>query len=281
MTTGQTMLTHARPAARRLCLALALLLAACAPKPRLTPPQELSAPYDVSRGEVLWGVVPLRNESGTSALDSISVSDKVVAAAAQVRGVRALPINRTIAAMRALKLTELKGPDDLKTLATEMGVDGLIVGSITAWDPYDPPKLGLALALYARPGAMERLAPQPLDTRKLEYQPTDYQYFPRSTYKEAPASVVSEYLDAKNHAVLQTLQAYALGRHDPTSAYGWKRYTASMDLFSEFAAWHAVSRLLDHEWVRLAGPPPQETKYPRRPRRRERRPAGGPGTIDR
>jgi hypothetical protein len=25
-----------------------------------------------------------------------------------------------------------------------------------------------------------------------------------------------------------------------------------MDLFSEFAAWHAVGRLLDQEWIRLA-----------------------------
>jgi hypothetical protein len=261
MTTGQTMPARARHAARRLSFALALLLAACAAKgPRLTPPQELVAPYDTARGEVLWGVVPLRNESGASVVDALGVSDKVAAAAAQVRGVRAVPVNRTIAAMRALKLTEIKGPEDLQTLATEMGVDGLIVGSITAWDPYDPPKLGLALALYARPGAMDRRGAEALDTRRLEYQPTDYQYFPRTTYKETPASVVSEYLDAKNHAVLEQLQSYAQGRHDPTSAYGWKRYTASMDLFTEFAAWHAVSRLLDHEWIRLAGPPPQEKK---------------------
>jgi hypothetical protein len=260
MTTGQTMLTHARPA-RWLFLALALLLGACAPKPTLTPPRELFSPYDTAQGDVLWGVVPLRNESGVSLVDSLGITDKVVAAAAQVHGVRAVPVNRTIAAMRALRLPEIKGPEDLKTLATEMGVDGLIVGSITAYDPYDPPKLGLALALYARPGAMQRITADPIDTRKLEYQPTDYQYFPRSTYKDAPASVVSEFLDAKNHAVLMDLQAYAQGRHDPNSAYGWKRYAASMDLFSEFAAWHAVSRLLNHEWIRLAAPtPPPEKK---------------------
>ena len=133
-----------------------------------------------------------------------------------------------------------------------MGVDGLIVGSITAFDPYDPPVLGLSLALYARPGAMDLRGDPAVDTRSLQFQPTDYQYFPRSSFEGSPASVISEHLDGKSHGVLIGIQDYAKGRHDPTSAYGWKRFLASMDLFTEFAAWHAVGRLLDHEWIRLA-----------------------------
>ena len=254
MTTAQTML-KGHGLARALFAAL-LLIGGCASgrdggfKP--VPPHTLAAPYDASHGEVLWAVVPLRNESGTSLVETYDISDKVVAAAAQVRGVRALPLNRTIATMRALKITDLSSPSDAKRLAAEMGVDGLIVGSITAWDPYDPPKLGLALALYSRPGAMDRAGTDTLDTRKLEYQPTDYQYFPRSSFDSAPSSVVSEYLDGKNHQVLMDVQAYATGRSDPNSALAWRRYVASMDLYSEFAAWHTVGRLIDHEWIRLA-----------------------------
>jgi hypothetical protein len=238
-------------------VAAALLAAGCAAPKELKTPAELVAPYDTSRGEVLWGIVPLRNESGTSTADPLALSDKIAAAVAQVRGVRAVPVNRTLAAMRALQMTELTNPADLRKLAAEMGVDGLIVGSITAFDPYDPPKLGLALALYSRSEAMDfgQVAPQPLDTRRLQYQPTDYQYFPRSTYAQGPASVISEHLDGKNHQVLADVRQYAEGRHDPRSALGWRRYIASMDLFTEFAAWHAVSRLLDHEWIRLARSP--------------------------
>jgi len=55
-------------------------------------------------------------------------------------------LNRTIAAMRALRMSDLKSPAEVRQLASELGVDGVIVGSITAWDPYDPPKLGIALA---------------------------------------------------------------------------------------------------------------------------------------
>jgi hypothetical protein len=253
MTTGQTMLALGRSPLWAVLLALALLPCACAPKtPDLVRPATLAAPYDAARGEVLWAVVPLRNESGTTLADSFAVSDKVVAAAAQVRGVRTLPLNRTIATMRTLGITHLESPADAKRLATEMGADGIIVGSITAYDPYDPPRLGLALALYSRTPVMDFAGDQTIDTRTLQFQPTDYQYFPRSSFGEAPASVAAQHLDAKNHQVLADVRAYAQGRHDPKSAYGWRRYTASMDLFTEFAAWHTVSRLLDHEWIRLS-----------------------------
>ena len=227
------------------------------PKEKLVAPSTLVAPYDTGTGEVLWAVVPLRNESGTSVVDSLAVSDKVVAAAAQVQGIRTLPLNRTLAAMRALKIAELQHPSDAKRLAAELGVDGLIVGSITAWDPYDPPQIGLALALYSRPGAMDRRGPQQLDPKRLQYQPTDYQYFPRSSFDTAPASVVSEFLDGKNHQVLMDVKSYAQGRHDPTGALGYKRYLASMDLYNEFASWHVMSQLISHEWLRLSQAPAQ------------------------
>ncbi|MBL9032329.1 MAG: hypothetical protein JNM80_11580 [Phycisphaerae bacterium] len=218
----------------------------------LTPPAALVAPYDTSRGPVLWAVAPLRNESGTTSADALAITDKVVAAAAQVRGVSALPLNRTIAAMRALGMSELKSPADAKRLAGELGADVIVVGSITAYDPYDPPKLGLALALYTRPGPAERRGQGALDPRKLTYQPTDYRYFPRSTTPDAPGAVVSEYFDGRNHQVLMDVKSYSTGRHDPDAGIGWRRYLASMDLFCDFGSWQTVKRLLDHEWLRLA-----------------------------
>jgi hypothetical protein len=264
MTTQQTMFKSSRGVIRWLAAAsiagcLAALCAGCAQKDRLVTPVTHAAPYDTTRGEVLWAVAPLRNESGTTAVDRFEIGDKVVAAAAQVRGVRVVPLNRTIAAMRALGMNDLTSPADARRLAAELGVDALVLGSITAWDPYNPPKVGIALALYARPGTLQD-ARDGLDVRALRYQPTDYQYFPRTAFPDAPASVVSEYLDGKNHQVQSDLKRYAHGRHDPGAALGWRRYLTSMDLFSEFAAWHAMGRLLEHESIRLGGQPEVATR---------------------
>lgn len=237
-------------------LAIVQLVAGCASSgEKLTVPQALMAPYDTSRGDVLWAVVPLRNESGFSQIDVYQVSDKIVSAAAQVRGIRCLPLNRTVGAMRSLDLMDLANPEEALKLAAALGVDGIIVGSITGYDPYNPPKLGLALALYSRPGLLDRQGTGTIDTRKLTYQPTDYHYFTRSGFKDSPESVVSEFMDGKNHQVQMDVQRYASGRSDPTSALAWKRYLASMDLFCEFGAWQSVGRLLDHEWLRVARMP--------------------------
>ncbi len=252
MTTEQTMLSTSARAGLSALLCGLMLLSGCSQGPQLVAPETLTAPYDASRGEVLWAVVPLRNESGTSVVDIAAVSDHVVGALSQVRGVRTLPLNRTIGAMRSLGMTSLTSPEEARRLAAEMGVDGLVLGSITAWDPYDPPKLGLALALYARPGAMQSRGAVDIDTRDLQQLSTDYDPFPRSTFGGAPASTVHLFLDGKNHQVLMDVRRYAAGRHDETAALGWKRYLTSMDLFTEFAAWQAAGRLLDQEWVRLA-----------------------------
>src|SRR5882724_8298688 len=67
--------------AHQLFLAFAALcLAGCASSPddKLMSPAAIVAPYDTSRGEVLWAVAPLRNESGTSLVNIGAISDKLV-----------------------------------------------------------------------------------------------------------------------------------------------------------------------------------------------------------
>jgi hypothetical protein len=254
MTSAQIML------ARRVTLSLALIVLgiaphACAPPAKpLAAPAVTVAPYDTAKGDLLWAVVPLRNESGTTEADNAAVSDRIVAAAEEVRGVRCLPLNRTLEAMRAAELTRIGSPADLKKLAELMGVDGLLVGSITAYDPYTPTS-GLSLALYAR----DAVAPsKPLDPHALSSQPTEGALAGRSRFTERPAAVFSELLDGKNNQVLMDLRNYAAGRHDDYSALGWRRYAASMDLYTEFAASRAVAGLVQSEWIRLAGGAPSQ-----------------------
>lgn len=243
-----------QPQAIRVALVmwLAAMLAACTGAPeRLDHPLTLVAPYDTAAGDVLWAVVPLRNDSGTSAADALAISDRIVAAAAQVRGVRCLPLNRTLQAMQALQLAQIRTPADVRTLASALGVDGVLVGAITAYDPYQPPTLGLSLALYV---ASEAPFPeQSGDPSALRLQPTDRFILPRSHFADAPASVVAVHLDARNHAVLADLRDFARGRHERHSALGWRGYVASMDRFTDFAAWYVIRGLLQREWVRVGG----------------------------
>lgn len=230
---------------------IVLCLSACASgdKDKLVAPKQLVAPYQTDRGDVLWAIVPLRNESGVSIAAADALSDKLVAAAEEVQGVHALPLNRTIQAMRALKMGDIQTPADAKRLAQAMGADGVLVGSITAYDPYQP-VLGVTLALFASSEPM-RAASRSLDPRALAAAPTD-SGDTQGGWQDHPVAVASENLDAKNNQVLMDVKSFADGRQNGPSALAWRRYLASMDLYSEFAMYHMLDDLLRQEWVRIS-----------------------------
>jgi len=226
----------------------------CAKPDPLTPPQQLMSPYASTPAEPIWAIVPLRNESGTSAVDVLELSDTLVATVTQARGLRALPLNRTLDAMQAMEMARPETPADLDRLARTLGADGLIVGSVTAYDPYEP-VVGLSLALYARAGMLEQPGGLDLDidARQLREQPTEYDYFgTQQAAGRGPASSVMLVLDGRDHDVRMRVRRYADGRRDSVSALGWERYLRSMPEYERFVAFEAVGALLQREWVRLA-----------------------------
>jgi len=264
MTTVQTMLTPPRAAGRAILVALllaALMLSAGCNKPDLTAPDVLVAPYNAVNGDILWAVAPLANESGVSIVDPGMVADQIIAKIDEVRGISCLPLNRTLAAMRAKGMQGVNSPQDARQLCELLGVDGLIVGTITAYDPYDPPKLGFKLALFARnPGVQQA----DLDPLQLQISYTEQGQRLASQYLTKPVAAVSQHLDAANHEVQMELKRYATGRHNPESALGWRGIMASMDLYTQFAAYVAVSRLIEQERLRLVQPTMTNASDPNR-----------------
>lgn len=219
----------------------------CRSKPELTPPGVLVSPY---AADAALAVIPPRNESGVSFVDADAVGDEIVAVIAQTRGLSCVPLNRTIEAMRALGLPSVTSPMEAQQLATAMGVDGIVAGTITAYDPYNPPVFGVSLALFAQP-TLGGGGEGPLnDPRLLSFQATDAGYTGATGVE--PASVESVHLDARNHEVLLRLKRFAEGRKQPGTALDWRIYTASMDLYTQYGVHEAVRGLLDHEWLRLA-----------------------------
>lgn len=252
MTTVQTMLGTCRAGFALVAASLLILvLGGCTPnRDTRVPPQVLVSPYDSSQGDALWAVVPLANESGVSFANTDLVADSLIAKINEVRGVACLPLNRTIAAMRARGMTAVRSPGDARMLANALGVDALVIGSITAYDPYNPPKLGVALAVFAR----ENRPANGVDPMKLQMAYTDRDPGVQTQFLDRPIATMSEHFDGANHEVQMAIQRYSNGRHEPASALGWRGMLASMDLYVEFAAHEAVSRLLEQERLRLAQP---------------------------
>lgn len=231
-----------------LALLSALVASGCGgPKGKpLTPPSVTVAPHDAASGEALWAVAPLRNESGTTALDELATTDRLVRAVDQVRGVRAVPLNRTLAAMRALGLERVGSQADAARLGRSLGVSAVVVGSVTAYDPYHP-TVGLTLALFSESPPPAASRPDP---SRIGLAPSDAGVLPEAGGRAVPVITVSETLDGRNHQVQMDVRSYAAGRTEPLSSLGWERHLRSAPLFEEFAAFWTVDRLVNETWIR-------------------------------
>lgn len=233
---------------RVLLLAVAFVTLVGCERPMVE--RRIEAPYAERQ---VWAIAPLRNESGSRHADGLQMADQLTRAFEQVIGIDALPLNRVLEAMDALKMTRIASREDAIRLREALGVDALVVGSMTHYDAYDPPKIGLALDLYAWPA---ETSGRGLDIRGLSWAPTaEKAGIRRSTlYRpDQPVTTVSGYFDASGIGTKQLIDEYAYGRGSTPNALHERRlYTINMNLFQEFAGFEMGSQLIWAEWQRLA-----------------------------
>lgn len=222
---------------------LCLLLAGCGPR-FARPKDVVTSPYPAPK---LWAVMPFANESGVSIVDGTRLADKLVQQLQQVNGIRVVPVNRVIEAANASEIGPIDSVGEALSLMHLMDVDGLIVGTVTAYDPYKPPKIGATVQLYSRRSTAARTG---VDTRTLTGAATDVD-LPGTARYDQPVATAGGYFDAANGDVLKQLHTYASGRSGYDSPAGWHGYLINMDLYSEFVSHELVRRLFTAEWARL------------------------------
>ena len=245
MTSAQLMPSVARrmPAAV-LVLGLGLdTLSGCAPT--LNDPHQLISAYPDRQ---VWAVAPFANESGAPLVRTDRVADLFAEQVQQIEGLDAIPVNRVIAAMRTMEIVAIKTPGEARTLIRLLGVDGLLVGSVTAYDAYPPPKLGVAVQLYRADASINATD---LDPHALSRAPTDAGM---TTYEAAsyPTSSAAGVFDARHHDTRRDLEAYAEGRTDPDDPFGSDIHLASMDLYTQFVSYRLLRDLLIHDRTRIS-----------------------------
>ncbi len=239
MTSEKAMLTGPLALAT---VVIALCVTGCGPIEQ--PKVDYASPYPQPK---LWAVMPFRNESGVSIVDHVRFADKLTQQLQQVGGIRALPVNRVIEAANSTEIGPIDSVGEAVALMQTLDVDGLIVGTISAWDPYEPPKIGATIQLYSRrnPGSYNGA-----DLQSLTYAATDG-VMSGTTRHDQPVATAGGYFDAANGKVLQRLNDYAVGRSGHESPAGWRAYLLNMDLYSEFVSHELMRRLFRAEWQRL------------------------------
>ena len=205
---------------------------------RYQKPTNLSSPW-LPRQQV-WAVAPLANESGVSTVDRLAVTDALVLEASSIEGVDVLPLNRTLETMLALEigLDGIPTLEEYQILLETLGADAILVGTVIAFDPYQPLRLGASIQLI-QPDQASR---QSADPRSLSM--TLGGHAPAAQPAPSPLLQASGIYDAENHGVLMALEQYAAGRSTHELARsGVGLYLLDMDEYSEFVFHQLLARL--------------------------------------
>ena len=105
---------------------------------------------------VVWAVAPAINLSGQGGVDPLLQADIVYSQLQQVHGVTAIPVNRVCEVYSAMHLERVQSADQAAQVCELLGCDALLVPTVTLYDPYNPPKFGAALQLFAKRLGLER-----------------------------------------------------------------------------------------------------------------------------
>ena len=190
----------------------------------------------------VWAVAPAINLSGQREVDPLLQADLLYQQVQQVRGLTVVPVNRVAEVYAGLGIEQVQSAEQASLVCDLLGCDALLVPTVSAFDPYDPPKLGASLHLFAKPGNFAR--PANVDPRELVRRAAP----PRDESMPGPGA--GEFLqavgmfDAANGTTRDALLAYASGRNDPLGPMGAKEYLASMDRYCGFVYAQLAADLL-------------------------------------
>ncbi|MEI8198184.1 MAG: hypothetical protein WCI73_20010 [Phycisphaerae bacterium] len=257
-------------------LGMVALLAGCGSETKPPPLEyQLYSPWPTVR---TLAVAPALNLSPSRDFDPLTVSDSMFAELQQVKGFSVLPVNKTLAVMQRLGMQRVDSGKSAQQLVDALGVDGLIVPVITAYDPYRPPMVGMMLQLYGTSGARTAVqgSVHPTENEPQARQITGAPLSdtpPAPTLTAAvvegaggaggggewagatgePVAKVAAVFNASNQTVLAELRDFARGRTNYESALQEDRFLADIDSYTRFVCHAMVRRLLELQQVAPSG----------------------------
>ena len=203
---------------------------------------ELRQTLDSKRGEV-WAIAPAIDLSGQPDVDPILQADIAFQQLQTVRGLTVIPVNRVAEIYATLRIQKVQSAEQATLVCDLLGCDALIVPTVTAFDPYNPPKFGASLQMFRKPAGYARS--EQVDPRALSRAATPEV---SESLPTAPAFTQAVGMfDAANGSVREALLLYAQGRNDPIGPMGEKEYLASMDRYCGFVYHTLIGELLDRE----------------------------------
>lgn len=101
------------------------------------------------RGVNTVAVVPFFNQSSEQAVDGRHLANLYATELQKIPGVEVIPVGVAERALQQFGLQNMSSPQEAARLATLLNADAVVIGSVTEYSPYQPPRLGLSIAWYS------------------------------------------------------------------------------------------------------------------------------------
>lgn len=93
-------------------------------------------------------VAPFFNQSGDPTVDGEKFADAYYTELQATPGFEVVPVGVVLQVIQQQQI-DLARPEERRRLANQLGVDAIVLGSVTDYTPYYPPRLGLTVRWYA------------------------------------------------------------------------------------------------------------------------------------
>jgi len=198
---------------------------------------------------VTIAVAPAINQSGSADFDPDRFADRMASELSYADGVSVIPVSRVLAVLRSDGVDQVASPTHALEVARSVGADAILVFSVTDYDPYDPPRIGVSAQLY---GSGTGAGSGSLDPVALSRAGRMSAAPPRPAGRDRRVLAETQHVfDASHGSVIADIKRYAALRGADESPFGWRRYVVSQQGFIQYCCHATIQELLNgqHEAV--------------------------------
>lgn len=190
-------------------------------------------------------VAPMMNLSTSANVDTVEVTKAFASELEQVEGVNVVPLGRVYQYLSVNNMATVGSPEEARALAQVFKAQATLVGAVTEYDPYDPPRMGLSVQMYAVAGLPAASGSEGFDPVSSARSAVPFPVTDDASGR--PRDMVSRVFSGRDLEVKNLAKLYAKRRLSDNSPYGWRRFLVDQREYQRLCCYGVIREMLGEE----------------------------------
>jgi hypothetical protein len=207
-------------------------------------------------------VAPMMNLCTSSDVDMLEVTNAFASELQQVEGLNVVPLGRVYQYLSANRMATVGSPEEARALAQVFKAQATIVGAVTEYDPYNPPRMGLAVQVYTVGQVPPAVGSSGFDPVEASRSAVPFPVTEEAANR--PRDYINHIFSGRNKEVEDLARLYAARRKSDGTPYGWRRFLVDQREFQRLCSYGII-----REMIGESGRMPQPASIKVAPQRHE------------